>query len=60
MPDISIMQDILTLGKINSVERSIIQEKTEEYLSHLPKNIRDTLFKLYEEDFILGGYDFTP
>ena len=54
------MQDILTLGKINSVERSIIQEKTEEYLSHLPKDIRDTLFKLYEEDFILGGYDFTP
>ena len=54
------MQDILTLGKINSVEGSIIQEKTEEYLSHLPKDISNTLYKLYEEDFILGGYDFTP
>lgn len=58
MPDIDIMQDILAIGKINSVESSNTQQKTKEYLSHLPKGIRDTLYKLYEEDCILGGYDF--
>ena len=52
------MEDILAIGKINSVESLITQEKTKEYLSHLPKDIRDKLFKSYEEDYLLGGYDF--
>ena len=56
VPDLNIMQNILSVGKINSAGNFDTAEKTKEYMSNLPNATVNVLLELYQEDFELGGY----
>ena len=58
VPDINIMLDILSIGKINGAKDLDTYVKTKEYMSKLPKATLNVLLDLYKEDFDLGGYTF--
>ena len=57
VPDLNIMKNILSIGKINSAGNFDTTTKTKEYMSHLPKATVNVLIELYQEDFVLGGYN---
>ena len=59
VPDIHIMLDVSSIGKINGARDLDTKVKTKEYMSKLPKATVNVVLELYKEDLDLGGYAFS-